>query len=68
MVSSQQMEDVKASSSLHKCQMRPDDTAVRDCVNFGCHSEQMLLYSKILHLPRNHFKFQRQWKGPTATF
>lgn len=30
MVSSQQMNDVKASSSLHKCQMRPDDTAVRD--------------------------------------
>lgn len=61
MVSSQQMNDVKASSSLHKCQMRPDDTAVRDWIsdltqNRCCYVLKYYTFLEITSSSRDYVK------------
>lgn len=65
MASSQQM---KASSSSHQRQMRLDEKAEHNCMDLGSDLVQLLLCSKMLHIPGNYFKFQRLPKGSAATF
>lgn len=65
MASSQQM---KASSSSHQHQMRLDEKAEHNCMDLGSDLVQLLLCSKMLHIPGNYFKFQRLPKGSAATF
>lgn len=65
MASSQQM---KASSSSHQRQMRPDEKAEHNCMDLGSDSVQLLLCSKILRTPGKYFKFQRLHVVPLLLF